>query len=105
VTTPADRGFPWWYPRRSHDAWSRVRRKGALRFVLFNGVLLYGGLMFLIAGVLAPLARHPGGLTLARVALGAVVWGGAGLAWGALTWHFSERNFLKFATDSGTPES
>lgn len=102
---PRDGHFPWWYPRKSHDAWSRVRKRGARRFVLVNGLLLYGGLMFLIVGLLSQYVRDPAGLTLQRVALGALVWGLAGLTWGAVTWHFSERNFLKHATQSGTPES
>lgn len=101
-----DPRFPWWYPRKSHDAWSRVREKGRWRFVLVNGVGMYGGLMFLTIGLFWPWLVNPGqDLTADRIALSAVVWASAGVAWGALTWYFSERNFLKYAPASGTLKS
>ena len=102
--TPAPApAFPWWYPRRSHEAWSRVREKGAARFILVNGMVWYGGPMFLIIGLLSPVVRHAGQMpTTADLALSALVWALAGLAWGALTWHFTEHNFRKYAARTGT---
>ena len=102
--TQAD--FPWWYPRKSHEAWSRVRDRGAARFILVSGLGWYGGMMFIIIGLLSPLVRNAGQLPPpAHIALSAVVWAAAGLVWGALTWHFSERNFRKYATRTGTIQS
>lgn len=97
--------FPWWYPRTSHEAWKKSRRKGAWHFVLVNGVLLYGGLMFLLVGLLSPWLRQSAEmLTPQLLAINALVWAVAGSAWGALIWHFSERNFLKHS-NTGTPKS
>ena len=103
--TPAP-PFPWWYPRKSHEAWSKVRARGATRFILVNGMVAYGGLMFFLIGVLSPLVRNAADMLAPdRLALGAAVWATAGLAWGALTWHFSERNFHKYAARTGTLQS
>lgn len=96
--------FPWWYPRRSHEAWAKVREQGAWRFVLSVGLLRYGGLMFVVTSLLSPFVRQSSEMLLPeRLAMNAAVWAVAGLAWGALTWYFGERNFLKYATDSRTP--
>ena len=97
--------FPWWYPRKTHEAWALVREKGATRFILVNGVAWYGGLMFLLIGLLSPLVRYGQLPAPSHLALGALVWAVAGLAWGVLTWHFSERNFRKYAARTGTMQS
>ena len=95
--------FPWWYPRRSHEAWSKVRAKGLWRFVLINGLLGYGGLMFVFTSLLSPYIRQSAEmLSPDRLAMNAAIWALAGMTWAALTWHFSEKNFLKYATDSRT---
>jgi hypothetical protein len=98
--------FPWWYPRRTHEAWAKVRRKGARRFVFVKGGAMYGGLMFLFTALVSPYVRGATDmLTPAALVTNAAVWIVAGLAWGALTWHFCERNFLKFEKHSGTPQT
>jgi hypothetical protein len=94
--------FPWWYPRRSHEAWSKVRDKGIWRFVFIKGLLGYGGLMFVFTALLSPYIRHSTEmLSPDRLAMNAAIWAVAGLAWGAITWHVCERAFLKYATHIG----
>lgn len=103
---PAPGGFPWWYPQKTHQAWSRIRDRGAARFILVNGVAWYGGLMFVFMGLLLPMAGNDWQLPTDRpLVLSAIVWAAAGLAWGALTWHFSEFNFRKCSAANGTQQS
>ena len=83
-----------------------MRARGAMRFIVVNGMVAYGGLMFFFIGVLSPLVRSAADMLAPdRLVLSAVVWASAGLAWGALTWHFSERNFRKYAARTGTLQS
>lgn len=97
--------FPWWYPRKTHEAWSRVRERGAARFILVHGVAWYGGLMFVFMGLLLPLASRPAQLPASeRIAVSVLVWAAAGLAWGALTWYFSERNYRRYSALIGTKQ-
>ncbi|MDQ3289519.1 MAG: hypothetical protein M3Q42_14965 [Pseudomonadota bacterium] len=104
--SPTPGVFPWWYPQKTHEAWSRVRERGAARFILVNGLAWYGGLMFVIMGLLLPMAGNGWRLpTDSNIALAATVWAAAGLAWGALTWYFSETNFRKYSALNGTQQS
>lgn len=73
-----------------------------MRFVVVNGVAWYGGLMFVILGLLLPMAGDSWQLPDTRdVALAAWVWGSAGLLWGASMWHLSEYNFRKYSAPTG----
>lgn len=98
-----DAVFPWWYSRRNHATWTRLRERGAARFILVNGIAWYGGLMFVILSLLLPMAGHSWQLPDTRdLALGAAAWGSAGLLWGASMWHLSEYNFRKYSASTGT---
>ncbi|MDQ3270352.1 MAG: hypothetical protein M3Q11_09255 [Pseudomonadota bacterium] len=104
--SPTPGVFPWWYPHKTHAAWSRIRERGAARFILVNGLAWYGGLMFVVMGLLLPMAGNGWRLPADwNLALAAVVWATAGLAWGALTWYFSEINFRKYSARNGAQQS
>jgi hypothetical protein len=75
--------------------WEGDRAKGFLRFVLFKGVLFFGGLAYIAVSVLffvqkwgaLPLVPNTGGGPL----LGVMLFIAAGLVWGTFTWLIAER--------------
>ena len=76
---------------REFDRWARIRAQGRLRYVLLNGVLLYGLPMFLIMTYVIP---HP----RLSVAQSALLWGPlAGAGYGLGMWIVQERRFRKVA--------
>lgn len=95
--------FPWWYSRKNHVTWARVRQQGAARFILVHGAAWYGGMMFLFMGLLLPMASQSWQMPGTRdIALSALIWAVAGVIWGASIWHLSERNFRKYSALTGT---
>jgi hypothetical protein len=84
--------------------WERERAKGFLRFVLFKGVLFFGGLTYVIISVMffvqgwgaLPIRANTGGGPLFGVILFVVM----GLAWGGLTWLIGE---LAYASHRKSP--
>ncbi len=89
--------FSWLWSEKLHKAWEVKRTKGALRFVLMDGLAAWGGPMFLIMSGGPVFFGFPYKVTpspsfwLFQVAL----WAGAGLLYGVATWHVSERQFAK----------
>ena len=72
--------------------WPAIHARGMWHFVLFRGVLLWGGAMlaFMAAAMLVQFGvSHPRFPLLMMVALPLCAIGG--LAWGLLTWYFNER--------------
>ena len=73
------------------ERWAKTRAKGFWRFVLFNGVVVWGGVMTLFLGVLMPYLNH----TSRSLPLAAAVCLSGGLLWGVLTWLLSERMYSR----------
>jgi len=81
--------FSWkWNEKR----WEAVRKRGEIRWVLFRGVLGYGGTLFLF-NLLFDIAYHK--QLWPSTAFGAVFWIIAGAFFGDWTWNSSERRFLR----------
>lgn len=72
--------------------WPAVRERGAARFILLRGLLLWGGALFVVMSAFSAFKLgldHPRlPLMIAIVALLCAV---GGLVWGALTWSINER--------------
>ncbi len=85
--------------RQKNSAWATTRKQGKLSFVVKTGVCQWGGLMFLIMGLI-PALRSEVGVQMLPLAMDALLWIVAGAIFGLLTWHLSERQFLKQQNDS-----
>jgi hypothetical protein len=82
--------------------WARIRARGPRHFVLVRGVLVWGGLMFLVMGLgFTGLVLGPQAYTPKLVAINAWLWLAAGLLFGVTTWRINERTFRKFDAASG----
>lgn len=71
------------------ERWSCVRQKGLLRYVLVNGVLMYGLPLFVVMTFFV----HRDKLATAFVAMSALLWAIGGVAFGLLTWWWWERRY------------
>jgi hypothetical protein len=70
------------------------------RFVLVNGLAVYGTAMFVAMGIVMPwMKQGPAALTPLHLAIHAVAWSLGGLAFGALTWGVSEKVWRKYRTE------
>ena len=85
---------------KQHERWRKLRGNGRWHFILARGVGFWGGLMFLAMWIGLPLlmtALHPPSgtraLTPVTLAIGALLCAVGGVAFGLLTWHFSEKKF------------
>jgi uncharacterized membrane protein YqjE len=74
--------------------WEETRKKGKWSFVLRQGVLVRGGIFFLVLNSLHIFVFHDKNRSSAAFFLtDALVLGLLGFAWGIWTWHRSERKF------------
>jgi len=91
--------FTWYWSEKQHRAWEQKRSKGALRFVLADGLAAWGGPMFLVMGAGPAYFGIPYQVSASPSywLLQAVLWAVAGLLFGVTTWHFSEKQFSKHA--------
>ena len=89
ISDPGPRTASWLATR-----WPAIRARGATRFILMRGVLLWGGLVFvaMAAFTAAKLGIHHPRFPL-MLAIAALLSAVGGLAWGALTWSINERLF------------
>jgi hypothetical protein len=86
--------FPWYWRERTHDWWQRLRRKGAVHFVIVRGVLAWGGIMFLVFFALWDvIGLRP--RTLASMEKVAVLCAALGLLWGVSVWCTNEFLFRR----------
>ena len=73
--------------------WRKTRKQGKLKYILKTGVIGWGSLMYIIMAVLPAFrSSEPLGFTLIWQA---ALWATAGALFGALTWYFSEKQYLK----------
>lgn len=72
--------------------WPAIRARGFRHFLLFRGVLMWGGLMFLAMAIAMAFKfppTHPSYPLI--VAIAALLCAAGGLFWGAVTWLLNER--------------
>jgi MFS family permease len=75
------------------EQWRKTRKQGKLKYILKIGVIGWGSLMYIIMAVLPAFrSSEPLGFTLIWQA---ALWATAGALFGALTWYFSEKQYLK----------
>ncbi len=78
---------------KAHEiaSWGEVRARGRARFILINGLLLWGLPLFVVMTfILDPSPRSPG-----MIVSSAVGWLLSGLLYGPLLWHINERRYRK----------
>ncbi|MGY0556645.1 MULTISPECIES: hypothetical protein [unclassified Lysobacter] len=73
------------------EKWKETRQKGMLRFVLVNGVLAYGLIMFIVMTFVV----HRDKLSVNFICISAIVWSIGGALFGVLMWIIGERKFRK----------
>ena len=69
--------------------WEITREKGALKFILQDGILRWGLLMFLVTFYMPSGRRF-------SIFVTACIWAGAGAVLGAFVWIISERQYRNF---------
>jgi len=75
--------------------WEKTRARGKLRFMLLNGVLMWGGFMILFLNGLHSFVLHDPS-ERAYFVTSLVVWPFAGLLFGLLTWNRTEASYHHF---------
>ena len=73
------------------EKWKQTRQKGMLRYVLVNGVLAYGLIMFIVMTFVV----HRDKLSVNFVWISAAAWSIGGALFGVLMWMYGERKFRK----------
>lgn len=79
---------------KQFDKWRKMRVKGKRNYILINGLLSWGLPMFI---VMTFLVNKPddGHMSLAMIAINALIWALGGLAFGYFTWYASEKSYQK----------
>lgn len=85
---------------RSLARWEEARARGRSRFVWINGVLMFGGFMFLIMFLMKLLFDgtffpEDGLEPAVAIPVNLVVWALAGYAWGAWMWWIMDRSYTR----------
>lgn len=75
-------------------AWARIRERGVARFVLLNGLCIFGGLMF-VGTTLLRAIEHRAVLVPAFLLVNALTCAAAGLVWAGLMWAWGEYSFRR----------
>ena len=79
--------------KKELEVWEETRDKGWFKYILFNGMCMWGIPMFVaMAFISKPFAE---GFTSKAAIVHYIVWPLAGLLYGAATWWVAERRFKK----------
>lgn len=82
--------------RKAMEFWGRTREKGMVYYVAVYGVLLFGGVFFVLTTVVRPLLESQTVTLTADVVLrNAAIAGGTGVLWSVLMWLFYERAYKR----------
>jgi thiol:disulfide interchange protein len=87
-----------WTPRDVAD-WEKIRSKGLLRFVLGYGLVLFGGIMFIVLGATATLIRWnraQAASLISELVIIAVICLSGGLVNSLVTWAVEEKLYQKY---------
>ncbi|MEM1056485.1 MAG: hypothetical protein AAGI52_13260 [Bacteroidota bacterium] len=76
------------------ERWEEIRLQGQARYILVQGVVRWGGTMFLFFCVFYLMT---GAFSPSRLLISAVVWPLAGVLFGAVTWAINERRYRSAA--------
>jgi len=79
---------------KKYSTWAVSRAKGRNRYIIFNGVLLYGLPMFVFSAFIINRPLEDG-YTALNMAQSLGIWLFAGLVIGVNTWFSNERQFRK----------
>jgi len=77
---------------KQRQSWEKIRKRGQLSFILYRGVLGWGGLMFLVMTATKVFVDHRR-LSWFSMLVSALVWALAGYCWGLCVWSWTERRF------------
>ena len=79
---------------REYQAWAKVRKLGRNRYIMINGMLMYGVPLFVVMSFIVnqPFAQ---GFTYVSVAIHLGFWLFIGQVFGLITWFINEKRFLK----------
>lgn len=91
--------FPWYWTRKEHDRWATTRSRGMYRYVVGQGLLGWGLIMFLVMACApaffgVPWHVDPSTYYWVRQTL---LWAAAGVAYGLTTWYTYEWMYRKYA--------
>jgi len=89
--------FNWKWNEKQHQKWATVRKKGRWHFILYRGVLIWGGLMFLLMCA-SPVFfgfPHSAASTPWYRTWNVILWAVAGFAFGFATWTCSEKMYTR----------
>jgi Flp pilus assembly protein TadB len=81
---------------RSLRHWEITRETGRTKFILIDGILRWGVLMFILMTFCVEPQRWHTPLTAKSVIVSACIWIVAGAVFGWLVWMSSERKYKKF---------
>jgi len=87
-----------WTPRDVAD-WEKIRSRGLRRFVLHYGMLLFGGILFVLLGgavILFALDKTHVASLLPQLVVIALICAAGGLLNSLLTWTVEERMYRKY---------
>ena len=73
------------------EKWANIRTHGMLRYILINGVLSYGLIMFVVMTFIV----HQQNPQVKNIAISAIIWFIAGALYGTAMWYIQERRFRK----------
>ena len=80
--------------QRHRRLWEKMHRRGAAFFVLLIGVPVFGALPFILITCWDILVKHEQ-MDAFFFAFYALFWLLDGLFWGAVTWHVSEKRYMR----------
>ena len=79
---------------KHRQAWEKLRQRGKVSFILYKGVLLWGGLMFVLTTCTNVFIRHdPLNRLPMFLVIDALIWCLFGSIWGIWMWHRCEKRF------------
>jgi hypothetical protein len=81
----------------SIQRWEAIRARGLARYVLVNGVLLYGLPLFLLMNFVV----HPEHAGPRALAISGLAWGFGGALFGWVMWHARDRLYRRLAAHFG----
>jgi hypothetical protein len=94
--------FHWYWTAKLHSLWGRKRVKGVRRFVLDDGLIAWGGPMFLVMALGPAQFGFPYRVSPTPMywLWQMLLWAVAGVGFGAITWYYCEWQYGKHAQSS-----
>src|ERR1035437_5315054 len=77
---------------KQRQSWEKTRKLGKLSFIIYRGVLGWGGFMFLWMTIFEVFVIHRS-LSWLFMLVSALIWPLAGYGWGLWEWRWLERRF------------